>query len=287
MGTPPRRRRPSPPQRRARRAERRNTGSDLGARVIAAIPLIAFAIFIVIQGGWVWAIAVTVLGLLCLHEYFELVRDLHPVRLAGFLTLIALCIAAHRGDQFQLVAIAAAAFPVTFILTLASPVRRGAIVSMSATLMGTFWIGLALAHAILLRDLPHGDGVVVAVLVATFVGDTGAYLGGRTFGERPLAPQISPNKTLEGVLIGMLFAVAGAFFVGLYQDWLSGPQALILGGAVAVTAPLGDLFESLVKRDAGVKDTGGLFGAHGGVLDRLDAVLFTIVAGYYVWAAMV
>ncbi len=253
MPPPPRRRSSANPQRRVRRAERRNTGSDLGARIVAAIPLIAFAVFIVIQGGWVWTIALAVLGLLCVHEYFDLVHDLRPVRLAGLLTVVAFCIAAHKGDQFQLVAIAAAAFPVTFILTLASPVRRGAIVSMSATLMGTFWIGLPLAHAILLRDLPHGDGVVVAVLVATFIGDTGAYLGGRTFGERPLAPQISPNKTLEGVLIGMLFAVAGAFFVGLYQDWLSGPQALVLGAAVAVTAPLGDLFESLIKRDAGVK----------------------------------
>ena len=287
MPPPPRRRRPSSPQRRARRAERRNTGSDLGARIVAAIPLIAFAVFIVLQGGWIWTVALLVLGLLCLHEYFELVRDLHPVRLAGMLTVIALCIAAYRGDQFQLVAIVAASIPVTFMLTLVSPVRRGAIVSMSATLMGTWWIGLALAHAILLRDLPHGDGIVIDVLVATFIGDTGAYLGGRTFGERPLAPQISPNKTLEGVMIGMFTAVAAAFFAGLYQDWLSGPQALILGAAVAVTAPLGDLFESLIKRDAGVKDTGGLFGAHGGVLDRLDAVLFTIVAGYYVWAAMV
>ena len=287
MPPPPRRRRPSSPQRRARRAERRNTGSDLGARIVVAIPLIAFAVFIVLQGGWIWTVALLVLGLLCMHEYFELVRDLHPVRLAGMLTVIALCIAAHRGDQFQLVAIVAASIPVTFVLTLVSPVRRGAIVSMSATLMGTWWIGLALAHAILLRDLPHGDGIVIDVLVATFVGDTGAYLGGRTFGERPLAPQISPHKTLEGVVIGMFAAVAAAFFAGLYQDWLSGPQALVLGAAVAVTAPLGDLFESLIKRDAGVKDTGGLFGAHGGVLDRLDAVLFTIVAGYYVWAAMV
>jgi len=287
MATPPRGRRRSPPQRRVRRAERRNRGSDLGARVIAAIPAIAFALFIVLEGGLIWTIGLILLGLVCLHEYYGLVEDAKPVRLAGLLSLPALLLAAHYGDQFQVVLVAAATLPVVFILTLASPVRRGATLSMSLTLLGIWWIGFALAHAVLLRELPHGDGIVIDVLVATFIGDTGAYLGGRTFGERPLAPQISPNKTLEGVVIGMLTAVAAAFFAGLYQDWLTGTEALILGGAVAVAAPLGDLFESLVKRDAGVKDTGGLFGAHGGALDRLDAVLFTAVAGYYVWAAMV
>lgn len=284
---PPPRRRRSPPQRRVRRTERRNQGSDLGARVLAAIPAIAFALFIVLEGGWIWTAGLVLLGLACLHEYYDLVEDARPVRLAGFLSLPALLIAAHAGDQFQLVAVAVATLPLVFILTLASPVRRGATLSMSMTLLGIWWIGFALAHAVLLRDLPHGNAIVIDVLVATFIGDTGAYLGGRMFGERPLAPQISPNKTVEGVVIGMVTAVAAAFFAGLYQDWLTGSQALILGAAVAVAAPLGDLFESLVKRDAGVKDTGGLFGAHGGALDRLDAVLFTAVAGYYVWAAMV
>jgi phosphatidate cytidylyltransferase len=137
-----------------------------------------------------------------------------------------------------------------------------------------------------LRDLPHGNGIVIDVLVGTFVGDTGAYLGGRAFGRRPLAPRISPNKTVEGLAIGFLVAIVGVWFAGLYQDWLSGVHALLLGLAVAVVAPLGDLFESLIKRDAGTKDTGRVFGAHGGALDRLDAVLFTAVAGYYVWDAL-
>ena len=88
-------------------------------------------------------------------------------------------------------------------------------------------------------------------------------------------------------MIGILTAVFAVWFAGLYQDWLSGTDALLLGLGVALAAPVGDLFESFVKRDAGTKDTGRLFGAHGGALDRLDAVLFTVVAGYYVWAAMV
>ena len=158
---------------------------------------------------------------------------------------------------------------------------------MAVTLLGIYWIGFALAHAVLLRGLPHGEAIVIDVLVGTFLGDTGAYLGGRMFGRRPLAPSISPNKTVEGLAIGMLCAVLGVWIAGRYQEWLPGTHALVLGLGVALVAPIGDLFESFVKREAGTKDSGGLFGAHGGALDRLDAVLFTAVAGYYVWAAYV
>jgi len=149
------------------------------------------------------------------------------------------------------------------------------------------WIGFALAHAVLLRGLPHGLGIVIDVLVGTFLGDTGALLGGRMFGRRPLAAHISPNKTVEGLVIGMLFAVLGVWIAGRYQEWLPGTHALVIGVGVALAAPVGDLFESFVKREAGTKDSGGLFGAHGGALDRLDAVLFTAVVSYYVWAAYV
>jgi phosphatidate cytidylyltransferase len=84
----------------------------------------------------------------------------------------------------------------------------------------------------------------------------------------------------------MLIAILSVFVAGLYQPWLTQGNALLLGLAVAVLGPLGDLFESLVKRDADAKDSGHLFGAHGGALDRLDAVTFTVVAGYYVWLAV-
>jgi phosphatidate cytidylyltransferase len=158
---------------------------------------------------------------------------------------------------------------------------------MALTAFGVAWIGLSLAHGILLRDLPHGGGIIVDILVGTFVGDTGAYLGGRWFGRRPLAPHVSPNKTVEGLLIGMGTAVIATWLAGTYQDWLSGSDALLLGLGVACAAPLGDLMESFVKRDAGTKDSGTLFGAHGGALDRLDAVMFSAVVGYYIWLALV
>jgi phosphatidate cytidylyltransferase len=149
------------------------------------------------------------------------------------------------------------------------------------TLLGVFWVGLALAHAALLRGLDHGDGLLIDVLVATFVGDTGAYFGGRLYGMHSLAPSISPGKTVEGLIAGFIFGVAGFWFAGLYQDWLSGADALAIGACVAAAAPLGDLFESLVKRDLGVKDSGRFFGEHGGALDRLDAAFVTVIVGYY------
>jgi phosphatidate cytidylyltransferase len=124
-------------------------------------------------------------------------------------------------------------------------------------------------------------GLVFDVLIATFVGDTFAYFVGRAYGRTQIAPLISPNKTLEGLVGGVVGGTFAFWCAGLYQDWLTGWDALLIGFLVAITAPIGDLFESLIKRDLEVKDTGTLLGAHGGVLDRLDAVLFTIVVGYY------
>jgi phosphatidate cytidylyltransferase len=269
---------------RGRRAQRRNTGSDLGARIAAAIPAIIFAIFIVRQGGLIFTQGLLALSVACMHELFAMFPAARPVKLAGFLTLAGLLLAANYGDQYELLLVAMLGIPLTFFLVLAQP--RGGAPAVAVTLMGIYWIGFCFAHAVLLRELPHGNAIIIDVLVGTFIGDTGAYLGGRAVGSRPLASRVSPNKTVEGLLIGIVTGIIAVWFAGLYQDWLSGSQALLLGLGVAVVAPLGDLFESYLKRDAGTKDTGKLFGAHGGALDRLDAVMFTVVAGYYIWHAM-
>jgi phosphatidate cytidylyltransferase len=285
MESSARRRRATPSQRRAGRARRRNTRSDLGARILTAIPAAAFALAIIGFGNWVFVIGLGALGCICLHELFAMYDFANPSRLAGFAGLIALLVAAHTGDQASVLGAYVACVPAVFALCLLQPRHAGA-PGVSVTLLGLTWIGLAFAHAVLLRDLPHGDGIVIDVLVGTFVGDTGAYLGGRTFGTRRIAPSISPNKTLEGLLIGFVIGVGAVWLAGLYQDWLSGWHALVLGAAVAAAAPVGDLFESYLKRDAGTKDTGRFFGAHGGALDRLDAAMFAMVAGFYVWQAI-
>jgi phosphatidate cytidylyltransferase len=250
-----------------------------------ALPLIALALFLVSEGGVVFMVGVFALGCLCLHELYGMYERAHPVRLGGFLSLAALLLAAQYGGRLDVMLVAVAVVPLLFALTLAQP--RPSVGGMALTLLGIYWIGFALSHAVLLRALPHGAGIVIDVLVGTFLGDTGAYLGGRLFGKRPLAPSVSPNKTVEGLLIGMGCSVAAVWFAGRYQDWLPGTHALVLGLGVAVFAPVGDLFESFVKRQAGTKDAGHLLGAHGGVLDRLDAVLFTAVVGYYIWSAYV
>jgi phosphatidate cytidylyltransferase len=275
-------------RRRAERTRRRNSASDLGARIWVALPAVAYGIFIVAAGGLVFAAGAVLLGLICLHELFRMYEALRPVRLAGFLGLIGLAAAAHFGGEHQVLLATVAFFPGLFLLALALPERPDVPLTdgMMVTLLGTLWIGLAVAHAIMLRELPHGDGIVIDVLVGTFLGDTAAYLGGRAFGTRPLARRVSPNKTVEGLVFGIVGAALAVWCAGLYQDWLGGRDALLLGFVVGIAAPLGDLFESKIKRDAGRKDAGTLFGPHGGALDRLDAALFSLVAGYYVWLLM-
>jgi phosphatidate cytidylyltransferase len=259
-------------------------GGELGARILVAVPAIAVALFLVVEGGVIFMVGLIALGVVCLHELYAMYEGTHPVRLAGFLGLAGLLLAAQYGSGQRQIVLAAVAFvPLLFALTLAQ--REHSALGLALTLFGVFWVGLAFAHAILLRRLPHGDGIVIDVLVGTFVGDTGAYIGGRLFGTHKLAPRLSPNKTVEGLVIGMVFATLGTWFAGRYQSWLPSGHSLVLGLGVALAAPIGDLFESFIKRDAGTKDTGRLFGAHGGALDRLDAVLFTAVVGYYIWAA--
>jgi phosphatidate cytidylyltransferase len=276
-------RRIGPRERLARAGPREGERSDLGARVLVAIPAVAVAIFLVVEGGLVFTLGLFVLGAICMHELYAMYARAYPARLAGLIALAGLLAAALYGAQFQILLVAVAAIPLAFGLVLAGP--RPSVGGLALTLLGIYWIGFAFAHAVLLRGLPHGEGIVIDVLVGTFLGDTGAYFGGRMFGRRPLAPQISPNKTVEGLVAGMLFAILGVWIAGRYQDWLPGTQALVLGVGVALAAPLGDLFESFIKREAHAKDSGGLFGAHGGALDRLDAVLFTAVVSYYIWSA--
>src|SRR4051812_11376920 len=260
--------------------------SELAQRVIIGVPAAIVAVVLIYLDPISFAILALLLGGAALGELWGMYQRVHPVRLAGFLALAGYAAAAHFGRPYHVLLVTVALFPVMFLLALAQPGGPSQTARMSLTVFGTVWIGLSVAHAILLRELPHGADIIIDVLIGTFIGDSGAYLGGRSFGRRKLAPSISPNKTVEGLLIGMVTAVFSVWAAGLYQDWLSHGQAVLLGLAVAAMAPLGDLFESQVKRDAGTKDAGRLFGVHGGALDRLDAAFFALVAGYYVWRAM-
>jgi len=278
--------------RREPRGERppRRGGSDLAGRIAIAIPAAIFAIFIVWQGGEVFALGLVALGVIALGELYTLMGRVRPPALAGFLTLAALLAAALYGGPREVVIVLVASFPVTFALAALRPRREHVSWAIAASMFGVLWIGLAMVHAIWLRELELQDGgetirtgmgLVFDVLIATFVGDTFAYFVGRAYGRTRIAPLISPNKTLEGLVGGVVGGTLAFWCAGLYQDWLTGWDALLIGFLVAIVAPIGDLFESMIKRDLEVKDTGRFFGAHGGELDRLDAVFFTIVVGYY------
>jgi phosphatidate cytidylyltransferase len=285
---PPRQRsggrpRARPPQQPPRQRRQR---SDLLARIVVAIPAAILAIIIINIGGLAWALFMIAIGCVCLHELYRMLSRWRTVPVVGFAALAAMVLAAYYGGPRQVMEAALAALPILFLFVVARGHRGGATVAIAGTLLGIYWIGFAVAHAVLLRQTYHGASLVLDVLIGTFLGDTGAYFGGRLFGRRLLAPEISPNKTVEGLFCGMFIAVLSVFLAGLYEPWLTQGDALLLGIAVAVLGPIGDLFESLIKRDAGTKDAGSLFGAHGGALDRLDAVSFTIVAGYYIWIAV-
>jgi len=258
-------------------------GSDLGRRILFAIPLALLAIFLVASGGWIFAAGVATVGCICLHELYELVAARRPLRLAGFAAVVGCIVAARLGGAEAVLFAAWLSLPVIFMLVAARPSLDGATDAILSTGLGVWWIAVALAHAVLLRDLVHGGGIVLDALAATFAGDTGAYFGGRAFGAKPLAARISPRKTVEGLAAGALATLIAVFVATLYQDWLALGTALLIGVVVAILGPTGDLFESLIKRDAGAKDAATTLGPHGGLLDRIDGVLFSIVGVYWVW----
>lgn len=263
-------------------------GGETARRILIAIPAIIFAIAITVAGDWVFALAMIAIGILCLREYLEMTSTARPLAIPAYAAVAAMIVAAHVGTSYSVLLVFVASFPLLFAFGADAKHRDGVTVSIAVTLLGIVWIGIPLAHAVFLRDLPsHGAALLIDVLVGTFVTDTAAYATGRMFGSHKLAPSISPNKSVEGLIGGFVIGTMGFWFAGLYQNWLSGADALIIGAAVAAIAPVGDLFESMLKRDLGKKDTGTVFGPHGGILDRLDAALFTVVVGYYLAVALV
>jgi phosphatidate cytidylyltransferase len=291
----PRRARPEPPPPLRGRGRRGSNGeppkrgvSETIARIAWAIPWVAVAVTIVIVGGELFAAAMVGFACVGIFELFRMAGDARPFLLTAFVAAAALVATAFYGDQYEMMIALAASMVLIFVSAVARPDRDGITISVAVTVLGIVWIAIPFAHAVLLRELPdHGAALLVDVLIATFVADTAAYAGGRMFGRHRLAPELSPNKTLEGLAFGVVGGTAGFWFAGLYQDWLPGVDALVMGLCIAILAPLGDLFESMIKRDLEIKDSGTIFGPHGGLLDRLDAVLFTIVAGYYLSVALV
>ena len=256
------------------------------SRVLFAVALLPPVLGLVYLGGW-WLVALAVAAcVIALHEVFRLFRSLRPVALAGFAGAIAAIVGARLGGPEWTLAGFLLTLPVAFLLKGMVGTRGPTATSVASTLLASAWIGLGLAHVVLLREVPeHGELAVFSVLLAVFADDTAAYFVGRLVGRHKLAPAISPGKTWEGFVAGSAAAIF-VTWIALYRtDFVDGYRSFVLGGVIALAAPVGDLFESALKRDAEVKDAGRLLGAHGGMLDRLDAHLFAAVAAYYVIAA--
>ncbi len=253
------------------------------SRLIIAIPGIGLAIAVVIIGGAAFAAVCAVIAVIGLFEFYNLTAAMRPLRWAGYLgALLAVGLAwgADRPEHAVLLALGLQVLLVA-IACLILPRRDEITMRAGVTLLGGVYLGLPLAVLVLTRGLPNGGAAVANVLVGTWVFDTASYVGGRMWGTRPIAPRISPGKTWEGFGVGLVVGTFSVWFAGLYMDWISGTQSLVLGLVICLASFLGDLFESMLKRDAQAKDSGKLLLGHGGVLDRFDALLFSAVAAYF------
>jgi phosphatidate cytidylyltransferase len=261
--------------------------SAFWSRIAVAVVGLPIVLGLIWMGGWWLAALAVATAILALHELYFMARSLRPLLLAGYVGAAAALVGAELGGAEWMLGGFLTTLPAAFLLKGVSDTRRSVTVSVGTTVLGAGWIGLGLGHLLLIRDLPeHGRLAAFTVLLAVFASDTAAYFAGRLFGRHKLAPVTSPGKTWEGFIVGTGVAVLVSFFALYDQDFLDVWESLALGGAIALAAPMGDLFESAVKRDLQVKDSGRLLAGHGGVLDRIDALLFAGVAAFYAIVAL-
>jgi len=263
--------------------------STLFSRVLVAVILLPLVIGLAYLGSWWFFGLGLVTGLVALHELYTLAREHRPLVLAGYIGFVLALLGLQLGGLPWMFGGIVSTLLFSFIFFGLSDVRPSATTSFGVTLLGVVWVGAGIGFVLLVRDIPeNGFWAVMAVLFTVFAADTAAFFVGRALGRHKMAPAISPGKSWEGFVAGVLAAMTVAFLI-LYKDrdeFLSIPETLALGAAVALASVFGDLFESAVKRDLRVKDSGRLLGGHGGMLDRLDALLWAAPVAYYVILAV-
>ncbi len=260
--------------------------TGLVSRVVVALVALPGVLALVYLGGWWLAVLAVAVAIVAQHEYAEMIRPRRPLVLACYLGAIGIMVGAQLGGLEWMLAGFLSTLVVVFVLQGLAGIRQ-ATIAIASTILAAAWIGLGLGHVLLIRDIPdHGRLAIFTVLLCVYAADTVAYFAGRLLGRHKLSPVISPGKTWEGFVAGTAAAVAVAFFALYDQGFLGGWESLVLGAAIALSGVAGDLFESVIKRDMQVKDTGRLLGAHGGILDRLDAPLFAAPAAFYLILAL-
>lgn len=263
---------------------------DLTTRIITGAVLAAVAILAFVIGRAGTAVLITVIVAAAAFELFEGFRraGFQPATLLALLGSLSMVgIAYNHGERaFPLVTAVVVAF--TLFWYLAKVVHARPMVNAAVTIFGFSYVGLLGGFAGLLLVFPDGVGMVIGLVLCAVAYDVAGYFVGSRMGHRPLMPDVSPNKTLEGLAGGMAASVVMGIIVAIIglHPWNDLGHGLLLGIVVAVFAPLGDLVESMLKRDLGLKDFGTILPGHGGVLDRFDAMLFCLPAVYYLVVAL-
>ena len=252
--------------------------------MIVAIPIISACTYI---GGWVFFVFITALALFSLNEFYMLMsrKGIHPkYQVGNAITLFFMWFAsfALKYPQWEpyVIGILTTGIIVAFSSSIFVKKTENTIVDISITLLGALYVGWMFSYLTLIQALtPHGI-YLFFLMIAIWANDIAAYIIGTTFGKIKLSPFISPKKTIEGAVAGFVVCIIAA---GIFSSYIGMnlAHALILGMIVAVMAQVSDLVESLIKRDAGAKDSSNLIPGHGGVLDRMDSFILTAPIMFY------
>ncbi len=264
---------------------------DLTTRVITGAILAAVALLAFVIGRAGTAVLITVIVAAAAFELFEGFRraGFQPATLLGLLGSLSIVGIAYNYGERAFPLVSAVVIGFTLFWYLAKVVHARPMVNAAVTIFGFGYVGLLGGFAGLLLVFPDGVGMILGLVLCAVSYDVVGYFVGSRMGHRPLMPDVSPNKTVEGLLGGMGASVIMGAIVGVIlslHPWDSLGHGLLLGIVVAIFAPLGDLVESMLKRDLGLKDFGTLLPGHGGVLDRFDAMLFCLPAVYYLVVAL-
>lgn len=260
-------------------------------RIVTALVLLPVVLVLVWMGDrtWLFLLGVLPFALLALWEYLELVdrAGSAPVRLPVYLVALGVLLVGAYVPAHLLAAIVGGSL-LLFVFTIAGREMTAEVLPASAAgTFGLLYVAVPFALLLDLRAGEQGRWIVLYLLLLVWAGDTAAYFAGRALGRHKLAPRLSPGKTVEGTVASLLASVAVGFW--LFHRWFDSfeaAHALLLPLVVNIAAQFGDLAESALKRGAGVKDSSALFPGHGGVLDRVDSLLFAVPVVWYYWNAL-